>query len=201
MSLIWISKAVISRIEEKVMSLSVFYYCICDFPHCWYSFEPTLCNNHVMIIYLMFIHNNYYLTCCNLNRPLLMSPTWNEFTYCRKEQSGRSLRLTTRLLVKLFLQIWKFLMFLVSTRSKWVLSSTYIIMTLYLSLLIKSFKLEIRFINIQQATLTFTDLIAVEQISKNFWSCFKVLEYGIHYRVTSKTPRLLIYSSVWSNHF
>ena len=41
-------------------------------------------------------------------------------------------------------------------------------MMLYLLLLIKSFKLEIRFINIQQATLTFTDLIAVEQISKNF---------------------------------
>ena len=50
MSLIWISKAIISRIEEKAMSLSVFYYCICDFPHCWCSFKPTLCNNHVMII-------------------------------------------------------------------------------------------------------------------------------------------------------
>ena len=152
MSLIWISKAVISFIEEKVMSLSVFYYCICDFPHCWCSFKPTLCNNHVMIIYLMF--NVFY----------------------RKEQSWRSLRLTTRLLVKLFLQIWKFLMFLVSTRSKWVLSCTYIIMMLYLLLLIKSFKLEIRFINIQQDPLTFTDLIAVEQISKSFRSCFKVLK-------------------------
>ena len=65
MSLIWISKAVILFIEEKVMSLSVFYYCICDFPHCWCSFKPTLCNNYVMIIYLiMFIHN--YLTYCNL---------------------------------------------------------------------------------------------------------------------------------------
>ena len=41
----------------------------------------------------------------------------------------------------------------------------------------KSLKLEIRFINIQQDTLTFTVLISVEQISKNFWSCFKVLEY------------------------
>ena len=41
-------------------------------------------------------------------------------------------------------------------------------MMLYLLLLIKSFKLEIRFINIQQDTLTFTDLIPVEQISKNF---------------------------------
>ena len=37
-------------------------------------------------------------------------------------------------------------------------------MTLYLLLLLKSFKLEIRFINIQQDTLTFTDLIPVEQI-------------------------------------
>ena len=50
-------------------------------------------------------------------------------------------------------------------------------------------------------TLTFTDLIPVDQISKNFRSCFKVLEYGIHYRTTSKMPRLLVYSSVWLNHF
>ena len=64
-------------------------------------------------------------------------------------------------------------------------------MMLYLFLLLKSFKLETRFINIQQDTLTFTDLIPVEQILKNFRSCFKVLEYGIHYRTTSKTPRLL----------
>ena len=70
-------------------------------------------------------------------------------------------------------------------------------MMLYLVLLLlKSFKLEIRFINVQQDTLTFTDLIPVEQILKNFRSCFKVLEYGIHYRTTSKTPRLLIYSSM-----
>ena len=38
-----------------------------------------------------------------------------------------------------------------------------------------------RFINIQQDTLTFTDLIPVEQILKSFRSCFKVLEYGIYY--------------------
>ena len=31
--------------------------------------------------------------------------------------------------------------------------------------------------------------------------CFKVLEYGSHYRTTSKAPRLLIHPSVWSNHF
>ena len=53
-------------------------------------------------------------------------------------------------------------------------------MTLYLLLLLKYFKLEITFINIQQDTLTFTDLITVEQILKNFRSCFTVLEYGIH---------------------
>ena len=55
---------------------------------------------------------------------------------------------------------------------------------LLLLLLLRSFKLEIRFTNIQQDTLTFTDLIPVEQILKNFPSCFKVLEYGIHYRTT-----------------
>ena len=48
----------------------------------------------------------------------------------------------------------------------------------------------------QQDTLTFTDLTPVEQILKNFRSCFKVLEYGIHYQTTSKMPRLLVYSSV-----
>ena len=29
-----------------------------------------------------------------------------------------------------------------------------------------------------------------------FRSCFKVVEYGIHYRTTPKMPRLLVYSSV-----
>ena len=74
--------------------------------------------------------------------------------------------------------------------------NTYIIMTLYLLLLIKSFKLEIRFIDIQQDTLTFTDLIHVEQISKKVRSCFKDLEYGIHYQATSKMPRFLIHSKM-----
>ena len=37
-------------------------------------------------------------------------------------------------------------------------------MMLYLFLLLKSFKLEIRFINIQPDMLTFTDLIPVEHI-------------------------------------
>ena len=56
--------------------------------------------------------------------------------------------------------------------------STYIIMVLYLFLSLKSFNLEIRFISVQQDTLTFTDLIPVEQILKNLRSCFKVLQYG-----------------------
>ena len=51
-------------------------------------------------------------------------------------------------------------------------------MMLYLFLLLNSYKLEIRFINIQPDTLTFTDLIPVEQILKKFPSSFKV----------SKTP-------------
>ena len=61
-------------------------------------------------------------------------------------------------------------------------------MKLYIFLLLKSFKLETRFINIQQDTLTFTDLIPVEQILKNFQSCFKVLEYGIHTERHQKCP-------------
>ena len=54
----------------------------------------------------------------------------------------------------------------------------------YLFSLLKSSKLEIRFINIQPDTLTFTDLILVNQILRNFRSCFKVLEYGILYQIT-----------------
>ena len=46
-------------------------------------------------------------------------------------------------------------------------------MTLYLLLLLKSFKLEIRFINIQQDTLTFTNLIPVEQIFKKISILFQ----------------------------
>ena len=41
-------------------------------------------------------------------------------------------------------------------------------------------------------TPTFTDLIPVEQMLKNFRSCFKVLEYGIPYQTTSKMPCPLI---------
>ena len=46
-------------------------------------------------------------------------------------------------------------------------------MMLYLFLLLKSFKLETRFINIQQDTLTFTDLIPVEQILKKILILFQ----------------------------
>ena len=69
-------------------------------------------------------------------------------------------------------------------------------MMLYLFLLLKTLILEIRFINIQPDTLTFTDLRPVEQISKKFPVGLKVLEYGIHYLTTSKTPRLLIFKRV-----
>ena len=69
-------------------------------------------------------------------------------------------------------------------------------MMLYLFLLLKSFKLETNFINIQKDTLIITDLIPVEQILNNFRPCFKVLEYGIRYRATAKMPRLLVYSNV-----
>ena len=41
-------------------------------------------------------------------------------------------------------------------------------MMLYLFLLLKSFKLETKFINVQQDTLTITGLIPVEQIFKKF---------------------------------
>ena len=74
-------------------------------------------------------------------------------------------------------------------------------MMLYLFLLLESFKLETKFINIQQDTPTITGLIPVEQILKNFRYCSKVLEYGIHYPSTSKMLRPLVYSSVQSNHF
>ena len=113
-----------------------------------------------------------YFTYCNLIWASTYVTTYNEFTYNRKEQSGRSLKLTTRLQVNLFLQIQKFLMFLVSTLYKSVVC-TYIIMMLYLFLLLKSFKRETRFINIQHDTLTFTDLIPVEQILKKISILFQ----------------------------
>ena len=52
-------------------------------------------------------------------------------------------------------------------------------MTLYQFLLLKSFILEIRFINIQPDTLTFTDLKPVEQILKKIRSCLKVLWHSL----------------------
>ena len=69
-------------------------------------------------------------------------------------------------------------------------------MMLYPFLLLKSFKLETKFINIQRDTPTITGLIPVEQTLKNFRYCSKVLEYGIHYRTTSKMLRPLVCSSV-----
>ena len=54
-------------------------------------------------------------------------------------------------------------------------------MMLYLFLLLKSFKLETKFINIQQDTPTITGLITVQQILKNFRYCSKVLEYDMEF--------------------
>ena len=89
-----------------------------------------------------------------------MSPTCTKSTYYSKKKSGgRSLRLSTT-----------------EASSK----------PLYLSPLLKSFKLEIRFINIKPETLTFTDIILVEQILRNFRSCFKILECIILYRTNIK---------------
>ena len=39
----WISKPVVSCIEEEVMLLLVFYYCIWDFRCCCRRFNPSLC--------------------------------------------------------------------------------------------------------------------------------------------------------------
>ena len=69
-------------------------------------------------------------------------------------------------------------------------------MMLYPFLLLKSFKLETKFINIQRDAPTITGLIPVEQTLKNFRYCSKVLEYGIHYRTTSKMLRPLVCSSL-----
>ena len=74
----------------------------------------------------------------------------------------------------------------------WCLKNIEYFMDLFL--LLESFKLETKFINIQQDTPTITGLIPVEQILKNFQYCSKVLEYGIHYRPTSKMLRNLTFS-------
>ena len=40
-------------IEEEAMSLSIFYYCICDFPCRWRRFEPT--SYHLSPINLSYV--------------------------------------------------------------------------------------------------------------------------------------------------
>ena len=59
-------------------------------------------------------------------------------------------------------------------------------MMLYLLLLLKSFKLEIRFINIQQDTLTFTHLIPVHQ---NFIRKISILFQGP--RIWNSLPNII----------
>ena len=80
-----------------------------------------------------------------------MSPTCNKFTYYKKEHSGRSLTSSK----PLFTNLKNLDVFSIYTLSKYVLSCTYIIMIPELFLLLKSFKLEIKFINIQPDTLDF----------------------------------------------
>ena len=117
--------------------------------------------NYILCTYLSLS----YLLQLNMGLYLCHQPTTNSpTTVYGKEQSGRSLKLTTRLQVNFFLQICKFLMFFIST---------FIIMVFYIFLLLESFKLETRFINIQQGTLAFTDLIPVEQISKKYSILFQ----------------------------
>ena len=108
-----------------------------------YKGKYYLPSKSLQTIYYALIY--LYFTYCNLIWASTYVTTYNEFTYNRKEQSRRSLKLTTRLQVNLFLQIQKFLMFLVSTLYKSVVC-TYIIMMLYLFLLLKSLKRETRFI-------------------------------------------------------
>ena len=70
-----------------------------------YKAKYYLPSNSLLTLYYALIYP--YLTYCNLiwAPTYCMSPTFNEFTYYRKEQSGRSLKLTTRLQVNLSLQI------------------------------------------------------------------------------------------------
>ena len=42
-SLVWISKPVVWRIEKEAMSLLAFSHCTCAFVCCWCSFNPSLC--------------------------------------------------------------------------------------------------------------------------------------------------------------
>ena len=67
-------------------------------------------------------------------------------------------------------------------------------MMLYLFLLLKSFKLETRFINIQQDTLTFTDLIPVEQLLKKISILFQGPRMWNSLPKDIKNALLLVYS-------
>ena len=58
-SSVWISKPVISCIEEEAISLSVFYYCICTFLcHCR-SFNPSLCRLLPFLLSLMSLFQGH----------------------------------------------------------------------------------------------------------------------------------------------
>ena len=68
-----------------------------------YKAKYYLPSKSLQTIYYALIYP--YFTYCNLIWASTYVTTYNEFTYFRKEQSGRSLKLTTRLQVNLFLQI------------------------------------------------------------------------------------------------
>ena len=79
---------------------------------------------------------------------------------------------------------------------KWVVSQNYCTMFFSFNLILCLNTVKIQAGQNYKSLRPGSNLIPVEQILKKFRSSFKVLEYGIHYRTTSKMPRLSVYSSV-----
>ena len=72
MSRVWISKPVVSRIEEEAMSLSGFHYCICAFTLCsCRSFNPSLCRLSPFLLPYVPVSRPFSLQCRNLAKQSL----------------------------------------------------------------------------------------------------------------------------------
>ena len=103
-SLFWISNAVLSLIEEKAMLLSVLYYsnCVCDFPHCCHSFNPSSC--HFSIFHLSCVIFQGHVDCRNftLTRPMKINLDYNNLSY--------SLLLPTLLVWNWKMNVFKYIM-------------------------------------------------------------------------------------------
>ena len=70
--LVWISKPVISCIEEEAMSPSIFYYCICAFLCCCRKFNLSLCRFSPFLLFYVAVS-----TSCLSSEFYCKGTSWN----------------------------------------------------------------------------------------------------------------------------